>query len=97
MSDRAISEAFMAITDYATAHSWMPIGFRVFTVGPWEITVNGTKERYDDLDPYHALVVHRDIVAIMILNPYGGGVGGWQGAEAQFITDLRDALPANKC
>ena len=93
MSERPISEAFMAIADYATGQGWVPIGFRVFAVGPWDITVNGTQERYDDVDPYHARVVHRDIVAIMVLHPYGGGIGGWQEAEAQFITDLRDATP----
>jgi hypothetical protein len=90
----AISAAFMAIADYATQQGWTPIGFRSFTVGPWEITVNGTKERCDDVEPYHARVVHQDIIAIMVLHPYGGSVGGWQGAEDQFIADMRVAMMA---
>lgn len=81
----------MAIADYATAQGWAPIGFRTFTVGPWDITVNGTKERRDGLQPYHASVMHRDIIAIMVLNPFGGVVGGWSGAEEQFIADLKAA------
>lgn len=87
-----ISEIFVLIAEYAHRQGWIPIGWREFSIGPWDITVNGTKERRDDLDPYHARIVHRDIVAILILSPFGGGVGGWGGAEEALIKDLKSAL-----
>ena len=90
-SERQICGAFAAIADYAFAQGWAPIGFRSFHVGPWEVTVNQTRDRRDDLDPFHARVVHESVVAIMILSPFGGSVGGWQGAEAAFLADLAAA------
>ena len=92
--DLQFSVAFNAIVTYAEAQKWIPIGFRTCTVGPWEITVNGTTERHADVEPYHALVVHQDVVAIMVLNPMGGSIGGWQGAEDQFIKDMAAATAA---
>jgi len=73
------------------AQGWVPIGFRSFSVGPWDITVNGTSERRDDVSPWHARVVHRDIIAIMVLNPFGVSIGGWSGAEDAFIAEVRAA------
>ena len=63
-----LSEAFYLIAEYAHRQGWIPIGFRSWTVGPWNITVNGTKEAQEILDggpvlelpPFHALVEHTD-------------------------------------
>jgi hypothetical protein len=93
-----ITQAFHLIACYAERQGWIPIGWRVFAVGPWTVTVNGTKEPRDHLPPYHALIEHRDIVALMVLSPFGGTVGGWAAAEATFIADLERALaPAPVC
>jgi hypothetical protein len=39
-------------------------------------------------------VVHRDVVAIMVLSPGGGTIGGWLGGEDLFIADMRAAIRA---
>jgi hypothetical protein len=87
-----ISVVFDLIRQYAEREGWIPIGFRSWRVGAWTITVNGTAERTDDLDPYHARIVNEDYVAIMILHPYGGSVGGWKDTEDAFIADMRAEL-----
>ena len=86
-----ISEAFDAIASYCLRHGWTPVGLRSFSVGPWDVTINGTRETVDNLRPFHASVVHRDLVGLMILYPYGGTVGGWGETEAQFIADMKAA------
>lgn len=93
IQERDIVEAFDVIRRYAEHQGWIPIGFRTFEVGPWTVTVNGTKVMTDHVDPYHARIVHRDIVSIMIFSPFGGVVGGWSGAEDAFIADMNAALP----
>lgn len=89
-----ITLAFDLIRRYAEKQKWIPIGWRNFTVGPWDITVNGTGEERDSIPPYHARVEHRDIVAIMLIHPFGGSVGGWRDAEKDFITAMEAALAA---
>lgn len=91
MSER-ISLVFDLIRRYAVQQGWVPIGWRVFEPGPWTVTVNGTKEERERVPPYHARIEHREIVAIMVLSPFGGTVGGWQEAEATFIRDMEAAL-----
>lgn len=92
MSEQVISEAFDLIRQYAERQDWIPIGFRVFQVGPWSVTVNGTNSERDMVPPFHAKVEHQDIVCIMLLNPFGGGVGGWQQGEDDFIAAMKGAL-----
>jgi len=87
-----ITLAFDLIRRYAERQGWIPIGWKAFTVGPWTITVNGTPEERDHVPPYHARIDHQTIVAILLLHPYGGSVGGWQDAEATFIRDMEAAL-----
>ena len=84
------AEAFSLIVDYALLQGWTPIGLGTFNLGAWTITVNGTPERVNSLDPYHALVTHRDCVAFLLLNPYGA-TGN---AEREFIDDVKDILLA---
>ena len=88
----AISEAFTLIRDYALQQGWTPIGFRSFQVGPWRVTVNGTTDEREQIPPYHALIQHDDIIALMLISPFGGSVGGWQRAEDEFIVDMQAAL-----
>ena len=87
-----INLAFSLIRDYAIREGWTPIGFRSFAVGPWKVTVNGTKDEQSGIPPFHALVEHADIIALMLINPFGGSVGGWQKAEDEFITAMQAAL-----
>ena len=83
------SEAFDWIRQYAEREGWIPIGWRDFTVGSWRIRVNGTRVERDSIPPYHALIEHRGIVALLMVNPFGGSVGGWQDAEAEFCAAMR--------
>ena len=92
VTSQPISEAFYVLALYALEQGWASIGFRVFEIGPWTVTVNGTDTRRDEISPYHALIEHRDIVAIMVINPFGWTIGGWAGAEDQFIADVRAAM-----
>ena len=87
-----ISLAFDCIARYAQRQGWIPINWRAFDVGPWHVTVNGTREKRDGIPPYHARIEHRDVIAIMLLSPFGGSVGGWQDAEAAFIRDMEAAI-----
>lgn len=87
-----ISEAFDLIAQYAEREGWIPIGWREWTVGPWRIKVNGTTETIDGVRPYHAQVEHQDIIAIMVIHPFVGSVGGWKDTEADFITAMQAEL-----
>jgi hypothetical protein len=93
--DPPITLAMDVIRRYAEQCGWIPIGWRTFTVGPWNVTVNGTPDEQGGIPAYHALVEHRDIVAILLFSPFGGTVGGWQDAEEIFIRDMEAALAAN--
>lgn len=93
--DPPITLAFDLIRRYAERHGWIPIGWRSFVVGPWTVTVNGTSLEDQGVPPYHALIEHRDIVALMLISPYGGAVGGWSQAEDLFIHDMEAALAAD--
>jgi hypothetical protein len=90
----AYCEAFSVIADYCLAQGWAPVGVRDFSVGAWDIRINGTPERRWGTAPFSANVVHRDVVAIMVLSPGGGTIGGWPGGEDQFIADMREAIRA---
>jgi hypothetical protein len=92
MAEEQYCEVFDWIRQYAVREGWIPIGWRDFHVGPWRIRVNGTPEDRDGIPPYHALIDHDTIVALMLVNPFGGSVGGWQGAEAEFCAALQQAL-----
>lgn len=88
------SEAFDLIRQYAERQGWVPIGWRDWTVGPWRIRVNGTGEKRDNVPPYHALIEHADIIALMLIHPLGGQVGGWSKTEENFIAAMRAELSA---
>lgn len=87
-----ISLAFDLIRRYAEREGWIPIGFRVWDVGPWHIVVNGTRDERDGVAPYHAHVANRDYIGIMVMSPLAGSVGGFQGTEDHFIRDMEAAL-----
>jgi hypothetical protein len=90
--DPPITLAMDLIRRYAGQRNWIPIGWRAFMVGPWDITVNGTREARDGIPPWHARAVHQDIVAILLFDAFGGSVGGFRDAEEWFIQDLERAL-----
>lgn len=94
--DPPITLLFDLLARYAQRQGWIPIGYRRFDVGPWSVTVNGTPEVVGDVPPYHALIEHKDIVALILCSPFGGWVvGGWSGAEEDFIHALEAALAAD--
>ena len=87
-----ISEAFDLIARYAEREGWIPIGWKDFRIGPWRIRVNGTQVEREHVRPCTALIEHQDIVALMVIHPFGGTVGGWQHTEADFIEAMRKEL-----
>lgn len=87
-----ISMAFELIRRYAEREGWIPIGWREFTVGPWRVRVNGTKEEREAIPPYHAAVEKPESIGIMLLHPYGGKAMGWQTMEDDFIHAMSEAL-----
>ena len=84
MSDQSepMTLVFEVIRRYAVPEGWIPIGWRAFDVGPWKVTVNGTREKRDDIPPYHVRIEHREIVAFMLVHPLDRSVGGWGETEA---------------
>lgn len=90
--DAPISEAFDLIAQYAAQRGWMPIGWREWTVGPWKITVNGTHLPTNNIPAFHALVENEEYVALMLIHPFGGTVGGFKDTEANFIAAMQDAV-----
>lgn len=86
------SEAFDWIRQYAVREGWVPIGWRDWMVGPWRIRVNGTATEQDHIPPYHALIEHQELVAILLIHPRGGTVGGWQDAELEFCQAMQHEL-----
>lgn len=92
MTDQPISEAFELIRQYAVREGWIPIGFRTFTVGPWMVTINGTKDEREAIPPWHAKVEHAEIISIMLLHPFGGSTVGWCNTEDEFIADMKRTL-----
>ena len=91
-ADPPITIAMDLIARYAVLQGWVPIGYRSFTVGKWDITVNGTKNQVGLLPPWHAQVEHQDIVAILVFDAHGGTAGGWNGAEQLFLADMEAAI-----
>lgn len=91
-ADRRISVAFQLIADYALKQGWVPVGHRTFTVGDWSIRINGTPLEINGLEPYHALIENERIVAMMVISPFGGTVGGYQMTEDMFIDDMKKAV-----
>ncbi len=87
-----ICEAFDLIRQYAEREGWIPIGWKDFTVGPWRIRVNGSPQIREDIRPYHALIEHQDVVALMLISPFGGSVGGWSQAEDDFVATMKAEL-----
>ena len=92
MSEQKISEAFELIRQYAVREGWVPIGWREWHVGPWRIRVNGTKDERDAVPPWHAVIEHDDVIALMVIHPMGGSVGGWKDTEAEFIVAMQQEL-----
>lgn len=89
--DENVSLAFDLIRRYAEIQGWIPIGWRVFTVGPWEVTVNGTKDERDGVPPYHAMVHKPESIGMALIHPFGGKVAGWKTFEDDFIAAMSEA------
>ena len=85
---------FDLIRQLAEKHGRIPVGFWKHELAPkWTLTVNGTKDKRDNIPPYHAIVVGENkggwpIVAMM--HPAGGSVIG--GSQDDIECVLRVAL-----
>ena len=92
MNDDRICEAMSLVADYAFKKGWVPIGDRSFTVGDWDVRVNGTKTEVDGIPPFHATAENRVYLSLMLFNPFGGCVGGWKNTENEFIAAMKQAI-----
>ena len=87
------TELFTVIADYCTARGWVPVGQRVFTVGPFTITVNGRPEAWRNIPGFHATVTHATYLGVILVNPFRGQVaGGGPTFEADAIAAVRAAI-----
>jgi len=90
--EQPYSEVFDLIRQYAVLRGWIPIGWKDFRVRDWRIRVNGTRQAREGVPPYHALIEHEYLLAVMICNPHRGNVAGWSETEWTFCRDMRAAL-----
>jgi len=85
----------MLVASYCKRRGWIPVGRRAFSVGEWHVRVNGSRELWDGLAPWHVLAEHARYVGMLLFSPGGGTVGGYRGAEEDFRAALvQDALAA---
>lgn len=91
-TDGTILEAFDLIRQYAERRGWIPIGRREFVVGEWEIKVNGSKDPWEDVPPFHAHVHNRIYVGSLLLSPLSGLAVGYKGTEPEFIAAMKAAV-----
>lgn len=92
MTPQPIVEAFDLIRQYAERQRWIPIGWREWHVGEWRIRVNGTPESHDGVPPWHALIEHDTIIAMMLIHPYHGCMLGWKETEDEFVAAMKAEL-----
>ena len=77
----------------AEAVGRIPVGFWIYELQPeWTLTVNGTKEACDDVQPYRARIVGelRGWPVVVMFDPAGGVVAG--GTEDDVIAVLDHAI-----
>ena len=84
----------LLVAGYCKRRGWIPVGRRSFDVEEWHVRVNGSREPWDDLAPFHALAENTRYVGMLLFSAHGGTVGGYQHTEAEFRTVLEaDATP----
>ena len=95
VEERPVLDAYVALVDYVRAQGWKPVGWRVFHVGPFEVTVNGTPRRTGGLNAYHVLAEHGE-GGMILMAPTDGTAIGREGIEAEFIAALRAAVTSGR-
>ena len=84
--------AMIRIVEYCEQQGWIPVGRRTFTVGEWEIVINGSSVTWELIPPFSASVSNARYVGMMIVDAHGGNVAGWNGTEDEFIAAMDEAL-----
>lgn len=92
MSADSYSELFSLIADYCAAQGLVPVGQREFSVGTFHVTVNGGRDTWKSIPPFHATVTRDDDLGLILVNPFRGTVVGSPALEDQAIAALRAAL-----
>jgi hypothetical protein len=90
--DLRTPHAFALVVQYCEQRGWIPVGQRKFTVGDWDITVNGAKEPWEKVPPFHVLISNRVYIGMLVASPLGGSVAGFHGSEDAFIETMRGVL-----
>lgn len=93
MKDKQFSQAAWLVMLYAERKGWIPIGHRVWMVGEWRIEVNGTRDQIGNVPPFHMLVENTRYLGTMLMQPYGGKIGGYKDTEREFVQAM---TPANE-
>jgi hypothetical protein len=78
----------MLVAGYCERKGWIPVGQRIFRVGDWLVTVNGSAEVWNKLPPWHVLADNQVYLSMLLFSPAGGTVGGYQDGEPEFRAAL---------
>ena len=78
----------MLVAGYCERRGWVPVGRRTFDVGEWHVTVNGSKEPWHGLDPWHVMAENARYIGAVLFSAFGGVAGGFKGTEAEFRAAL---------
>lgn len=91
VDQRGMPEIFERIVRLAEQHGRIPVGDWEHPLKPdWTLTVNGTGETRDALEPYHARIVGVNSggwPVVAIVNPAGGSVIGMTEDELIAVLD----------
>ena len=73
---KALPELYVEVLEYCRRQGWVPVGWRSWDLGPWKITVNGTKAERDGVPPFHVLIERPEFLGLILIGPDGGNVVG---------------------
>ena len=95
MSGPAIAWVLAVVAiGHATGKKPLPREAVSARVGDWSLTINNTNAEVDDLEPFDVRAENEVYLAIAVLGPAGGMIGGCR--EDAFIEDMKRSIPENE-
>ena len=74
----------MLVAGYCERRGWVPVGRRAFQISGWHVRVNGSREAWDDLAPFHVLAENTHSLGMLLFSAHDGTAGGYQYSEDEF-------------